>query len=172
MPLTMTALTFLKNCYDRLTQQFKLRKICNILASTALVAIIIAQLYNGAEVVFSRDDMWKRQIADFMRTYGKQNTPGRRVRIAALGLPEAVFWSGGESVFSYKSGVKDIRTFKDFDLLLIPKSSQKYVLRRKDLEQLPLPLECKYVLFKNQTPSGAGEAARCPAGQNRPAGSV
>jgi len=157
MPFTVIALTFLKGWYEKQFELFRAKKICDILLAACVIAVIFSQLYNGLEVVYSRDDIWKRQIASYIRSYQEKNIPSRRVRVAALRLPEAVFWSGGESVFSYKSGIRDIRTFRDFDLLLIPQSYMKYVLHRKDLIKLPLPVKCEYVLFKNQAPVTAGE---------------
>ncbi|MCI5778632.1 MAG: glycosyltransferase family 39 protein [Lentisphaeria bacterium] len=106
-----------------------------------LALIVVLQVINGMKCVTDRDDVEKRKIAAFIRQWGEDNRPGRRLRLAGMVWPESVYWSGAYSVFNYKSGAKDLKTFRDFDLLLIPGAQYPILSGQTDFVELELPID-------------------------------
>ena len=139
MPFTMTGLGFFCSLPQKMNwpEHFRLTAAASVFVLMCLVFGI--QIRNGMEFVFARKDRWIRQVADTIIRWGHQNTPDRRVRVAAFGLGEAVYWSGAYSVFNYKDGFQDMKTFRDFDLLLIPEAHLAEISGCRDLRRISLP---------------------------------
>ena len=139
MPFTMTGLGFFCELPQKMNWPERVR-LTAVASLFVLICLIFGlQIRNGMEVVFARKDKWVRQVADTIIQWGRLNAPGRRVRVAAFGLGEAVYWSGAYSVFNYKDGARDMKHFRDFDLLLIPESLLTEISERRDLRPVPLP---------------------------------
>jgi len=139
MPFTVAGLSFCGEQLVRLKIPPRLVPVLRRLAPVVLVAVLVLQVDNGMKDVFSRDDRGKRIIAQSIRRWGELNMPGRRVRLAATGLVEAVYWSGAYSVFNYGAGYSDLRKFRDFDLLLIEETWLDQIAGRTDLRLVPTP---------------------------------
>ena len=139
MPFTMTGLSFLSSMPEKLKWPERLRLPAVGAVCVLLVLLFGFQIENGMKCVTERKDVWFRQIADVISQWGRQHVPGRRVRLAAVGLGEIVYWSGADAVFRYKYGIRDLKSFRDFDLLLIPESSAGDIAGRRDLRPIPLP---------------------------------
>lgn len=139
MPFTMTGVSFCCGQLARLNIPPRIVPLLRPLFPLLLVAVLALQVENGMQNVFSRDDRGKREIAKSIRRWGELNMPGRRVRLAATGMIEAVYWSGAYNVFNYEAGPSDLRHFRDFDLLLIAESRLDEIAGRTDLSPVPTP---------------------------------
>lgn len=139
MPFTMTGLGFFCELPRNMNWSERLRLTAVASVFVLMCLIFGLEIKNGMEFVFSRKDKWIRQVADTIIQWGQKNAPGRRVRLASIGLVEAVYWSGAYSVFGYKNVEQDLKTFRDFDLLLIPESNLTEISERRDLRPVPLP---------------------------------
>ena len=162
MPFTMAGFSLCCELPEKMKWPERMHLAASGLAFVLLLLIFGIQIGNGMKCVTDRKDIWIRQVADTIVRWGKEHTPDRRVRVASFGLGEAVYWSGAYSVFNYKSGVRDIKTFRDFDLLLIPETHLAEIAGCRDLRPVPLPKQKKiprkasdrYFLFCRENISG------------------
>ena len=150
MPFTVTGIAWLIEKYR--SWQIPRRYIwCNYAAVGVVSALLVFQVINGMRCVTDRDDVWKRKIAGVMKEWGEKNVPDRRLRVVGVDLSEAVFWSGAYNLFNYKDGKSDLRTVRDFDLMLIPLERVPEIAERNDLEPIELPEDRGFCLFRRIT---------------------
>ena len=138
MPLTMTGVDFLRSRYEHFTHNRIVWLNCVLVC--LLCCIIVFQVINGMKCVSDREDVYKKAIAAQIKEWGRPHVPERRLKLAAIGLPEVVFWSEAQAVFGYGKDLYDIRTFQGFDLLFIPADLAPLVANRKDLKKVPFTL--------------------------------
>lgn len=139
MPVTMTGISFCLETAGRLKLPERLKHQAAWAATAALLVLFGTQIENGLTCVTDRRDVWIREIAAIIRQWGKTHVPDRRLRLAATGLPEAVYWSGAYPVFGYKRGIGSLKETRDFDLLLINETLLDEIAERTDLEPVPVP---------------------------------
>ena len=139
MPFALTGLLFILDVYQLLKLPEKLRNAVTWAAAAGLLILFVAQIENGLVCVTDRKDVWIRELAGIIRQWGETHVPGRRLRVAATGLPEAVYWSGAYPVFGYKRGISPLKDARDFDLLLINETLLGEIAGRTDLEPVPVP---------------------------------
>lgn len=139
MPVTMTGISFCLETAGRLKLPEHLKHQAAWAAAAALLVLFGAQIPNGLACVTDRNDVWIRELAGIIRQWGESHVPGRRLRLAATGLPEAVYWSEAFPVFGYKRGISSLKEARDFDLLLINETLLDEIAGRTDLEPVPVP---------------------------------
>lgn len=139
MPLTVGGASFLLDLYRCTPIPGKYRPGTDVLLGGAAAVVLLLQVVNGMDCVFSRGDRWLRENAAFIKAWGEENIVGRPLRLVCVELPETVYWSGAYSVFNYNFGKRDLRIFRDFDLLLIPESRLSELGGRSDLIEMKLP---------------------------------
>ena len=142
MPFTMTGIVFCINSY----MKWKARKpLTDILLCSVVAAVIVFQGINGFERVINRKS-WKRDAAEYLKEYNQKYFPGKRIRLADIGLADVVYYSGAYRVCNYKRGRIDFDKVNDFDLLLVARKKMS-VLKRTDLVPVKHPFEDKFYLF-------------------------
>ncbi len=162
MPFTICGLTFCLREICRFTERqwdaVSVRR-CNLFFLCLVCAgILIGQMFNGINIIFRRRDVTKREVACFIRQYAKDNYPGRRIKLAAVHYPETVYWSMAYSVCGYRSGggLPDLNTFRDFDLLMLPRDKKLPPPEFKGLTRLELPEHFPVIIYRNTVISSSG----------------
>ena len=164
MPFTITGLLFFLDVYELLKLPEKLRNAVTWAAAAGLLVLLGGQVLNGLQCVTDRKDVWIKEVAGIIREWGRTHVPGRKVRVAATGLPVAVYWSEGFPVFGYKRGPGSLKETTDFDLLLINENLLDEIAGRTDLEPVPVPDRKnvekdpgkRYLLFALKKPEKGG----------------
>ena len=139
MPLTVAGICGLLELYRRCPLREEVRRWSDGALFLAAAVVLASQVANGMAGVISRKDRGKRALAAYIRQWGERNVPGRRLRLVCTELRETTYWSGAQSVFNYETGERDLRSFRDFDLLVIPESRLPELGDRSGLSELPLP---------------------------------
>lgn len=112
-------------------------------------ALILLQLQNGLQLAFQRKDDAIRETARFLRA----GHPDRRLRLAAVELPELTFWSDAIALNGYTRRVRDWETVGDFDFIALRprnKAELEILTARPDLEAVDHPNAAKIFLFRKR----------------------
>ncbi len=150
LPFTVTGVFFLADQFRRLPEM-RLSFAVKYLAVAGISVGFIAQIVNGLDFSFRRKDAGLRETAGWLRSYAAEHFAGDRVRVASDCLfPEIIYWSGASAVINYKEGNEetDLKTFRDFDLLMIARENAGWVREFPELVPVETPSEYPVVFFR------------------------
>ena len=120
MPLTVSGVQAALDAYRRWHVPDRWRVFCDAAIAIGAAIIFVSCLADGLKFTFGSKCAGKREVAVFIRKWGEENFPGRRLKIADDGsYPEIVYWSGAYDVNGYDTMLDWKECLDIADLLMV-----------------------------------------------------